>query len=244
MWHNGNMGGKDLDMGFTKSYTKCADNHGKLEIPVDGGVVLVTGGSAVTPGGTNSLEGIDVFVGLDGMMQKTSRAFPWTPGKEFLYSIRDMYPPHDLPSFKRLLKYLEERLCAGDNVFVGCIGGHGRTGTVLAALYTHMTGDVDSINIVRKQVCKKCVESTQQVNFLHKHFGITKQAPTKNRGTTYKGHGTKNKYVPTSTSNSAFWGDTLKDEPKMTGAYKRNGKRIVSIVHMDNPKGILSQEKD
>ena len=85
----------------------------------------------------------------------------------------------------------------------GCIGGHGRTGTFLAALVTEMSGEKDSISYVRDNYCHRAVESTCQIDFLAEHFGITKVAHAKkgfdvkavSKGSTkgvtvYKGGGT------------------------------------------------------
>ena len=42
-----------------------------------------------------------------------------------------------------------------------------------------MRGETDAITYVRTHYCPKAVESTAQIDFLHKHFGIKKQKGSK-----------------------------------------------------------------
>jgi hypothetical protein len=67
----------------------------------------------------------------------------------------------------------------GKSIHVGCIGGHGRTGTVLTAIMAELTEKTDAIQWVRAHYCKKAVESEEQVDFLVKHYGVTTAKPTK-----------------------------------------------------------------
>lgn len=184
-WWNSIDSNKGSSTGNFKSYGKCADTHGKLPITVGGKTYYVQGGSCTSPGGENGTTGVDIVVGLDMGFQRTARSYPWTEGVEFLYRVQDMGVPENMVSFKSLLKYLEEQILAGKKVFVGCIGGHGRTGIVLAALLNHMTGEKDAITVVREAICKKCVESSTQVEWLKKNFGITPVKPTKDYSSGY-----------------------------------------------------------
>lgn len=144
---------------------RCYHKHPPLKI----GEHLIYGGSCSSP----VVQDADVYVGFDSGIRRSAMAYPWTKGTEFLYRIQDMHAPDDPASFLQLIAYLAEQLQAGKRVHIGCVGGHGRTGTVLAALVTHMTGEKDSISYVRRHYCKKAVESAEQVRFLSKHFGIT-----------------------------------------------------------------------
>lgn len=51
---------------------------------------------------------------------------------------------------------------------VGCLGGHGRTGTLLSALVMLAEGrwPIESIKEVRKRYCEKAVETASQVGLL------------------------------------------------------------------------------
>jgi hypothetical protein len=101
---------------------------------------------------------------------------PWEEGYGVItqvdYPIRDMGVPTDPKDFKKLIDWLRNQLQDGKKVHVGCIGGHGRTGMVLAALVSVMLPDeADAIGYVRKNYCDHAVESSEQVQFLNKHFG-------------------------------------------------------------------------
>jgi hypothetical protein len=116
----------------------------------------------------------DIYVGFDMSMTHTSKKWPWEEGESVLYPIPDMGVPRDPEEFKKLIHWLSVQLVADKLIHIGCIGGHGRTGTVMAALVTHMTGEKDSITYVRNNYCQKAVESSTQVAFLMEHFGVAK----------------------------------------------------------------------
>lgn len=137
--------------------------------PVKLGNGTFFGGSCAHP----QVDDADVYVGLDLSMPVRPRSFPWMPGVEFVFPIRDHDVPSDPKQFKHLIAYLAGQLDAGAKVHVGCIGGHGRTGMVLAALRAHMAQDKGAIEHVRANYCHRAVESLQQVEFLVEHFGVT-----------------------------------------------------------------------
>lgn len=153
----------------------CHTTHKPLPITVDGITYNVYGGSCITP----VINDMDTFVGLDYGMKRTTRYYPWNKGTEFLYSITDMKAPANAEEFAKLIEFLGNEVLEGRKVFVGCIGGHGRTGTVFSALVAHLTGIADATTYVREHYCHKAVESTEQINFLNQHYGVTKVSPTK-----------------------------------------------------------------
>lgn len=150
---------------------RCYESHPPLTI--DGHQIY--GGSCISPVVTDA----DIYVGFDYSMKKSSKQYPWEGGESFLYSITDMNAPSDPDSFLKLITWLELQLIANKKIHMGCIGGHGRTGLVLAALVKHMTGNADAITYVRGNYCRKAVESSAQIEFLHKHFGIKQVEPAK-----------------------------------------------------------------
>lgn len=166
----------------TKPYVRCWQKHPQYLI--DG--MPITGGSC-----TSHYPDTDVFIGLDYNAHMGDRRYPWEEGVDVFFAIPDMGVPKDLQTFNKLLAYTADSMRAGKSVYVGCIGGHGRTGLFLAALTTFMTGNKDTIELVRKKYCKKAVESNAQINWLHKHFGIIKTKPTKGAGSfpSSKGNG-------------------------------------------------------
>lgn len=155
---------------------KCAHTHPPLAV---GDGLFIHGGACSSPITKN----MDVSVGLDRGFypQGVDKGMaPWDGKIEMLYEIEDMNVPKSVESFRKLIDFLEESIRAGKVVHVGCIGGHGRTGMVLAALVKQMLPDEkDSIGYVRANYCKKAVESQKQVDWLNKHFDIKKAAPAK-----------------------------------------------------------------
>jgi hypothetical protein len=154
---------------------RCYEGHPPLKLP--GTELVIYGGSCIQP----SVTDVDVYIGFDSGMRPTQRSWPWKKGEEFLFKITDMHAPDDAAEFKKLVGWTVKRLEAGSKVHCGCIGGHGRTGTFLAALVAHY-GEKDAIDYVRKNYCQKAVESGDQVQFLKKHFGITAAVGTKSTG--------------------------------------------------------------
>lgn len=69
---------------------------------------------------------------------------------------------------KDLLAIKEEKIA-----LVWCVGGHGRTGTILAVLYglTHPNGG-DPVVAIRKLYCKNVVETQIQIDYIQKMTGI------------------------------------------------------------------------
>jgi hypothetical protein len=153
------------------THGRCYESHP----PIDVGGHMVYGGSCIQPLITNA----DIYLGFDYGMSHHKQQWPWEPGESVLFPIQDMGVPSSLASFKKMLEWTSLQLSANKLIHMGCIGGHGRTGMVLAALVTIMTGERDSVSYVRKSYCKKAVESTAQMEYLFTHFGITKVEPAK-----------------------------------------------------------------
>jgi hypothetical protein len=193
--------------------TSCHTSHKPLSL---GGGLFILGGSCSQP-----IKDQDIYVGLDMSMTTHTRAYPWIAGEAFLFSIRDMQAPSDPAQFKSLIDYLEIQIRSGKKVHVGCIGGHGRTGTVLSALVAQMMGEKDAIQYVRKNYCEKAVESAAQIEFLMKHYGVSKAEGTKDYsdygGGKYasgKGYGQKQKPLSMSfapmEASFCLWGPKIK----------------------------------
>ena len=220
----------------TSGMKSCHEDHPPLAITDSTGTYYIYGGSCIRP----VINDMDVFVGLDYGMAKTSRQFPWNAGEECLFKINDMHPPDSLAEFNQLIDYLAYSLRGGKKVFVGCIGGHGRTGTVFAALVKKMTGMEDAIPYVRENYCHKAVESTSQIDWLHKHFGITKAKPTKGYG------GTTTTTSASSAGTSWNWKDdpTTKDYTNSKGISKSKGGTITHRYQPVNVKGHIHGSND
>lgn len=155
-------------------YARCYESHPPLPI----GKFMVYGGSCINP----IVHDADIYVGLD-LGMRISKWAPWRgevhQSLDIPYPITDMRTPHDPADFKKMIEWLAKQIENEKKVHVGCIGGHGRTGTVFSALVNVMTGEVDATTYVRNHYCKKAVESDEQVKFLAKHFGIKEVAGAK-----------------------------------------------------------------
>lgn len=163
-------------VGSTKSYKPCYEKHPVLKL----GKGTFIGGSCSCP----MTDDADVYIGLDYSMH-THGSWPWQPQPkkkaiDVSYPITDYQAPKDAGSFKDMVNWVCNQLQKGKTIHAGCIGGHGRTGTLLSAVVAEMerrkTMDLgnhagNAIGWVRKFYCKKAVESEAQIKFLHKHFG-------------------------------------------------------------------------
>ena len=65
------------------------------------------------------------------------------------------------PEYKALISYVLSQLKKGKKVAVGCFGGHGRTGTMLAGLIKVVECN-DGVKEVRTRYCPKAVETKAQ----------------------------------------------------------------------------------
>jgi len=226
MW--GKAGKKSNSKSKKSSYVSCWTTHPVYKI----GDLEIIGGSC-----TSEYPDVDVFIALDGSGKKGARSYPWNKGVDIYFKIVDMSVPKDLTEFKKLLSYTAKQMKAGKKVFVGCIGGHGRTGLFLAALTKVMTGDKDAITTVRENYCKKAVESSEQINWLNKHFGIKKvegsKAKLSNVWGTKKGKG-KNPTYNFGTDLTEDWiqGKVTTNKPQVYIAV--SSKHSCLIVNKDD----------
>lgn len=87
------------------------------------------------------------------------------------YPIDDMDVPEDMESFSKLIEIIRDDLECGKNVHVQCIGGHGRTGTVISCYVGKYRGIKNPIKWVRGNYCSSAIESYKQVEFVAKFTG-------------------------------------------------------------------------
>jgi len=169
--------------GTYKSKPRCHTTHKPIKL----GMGEVLGGACGSP-----REGYDIYIGFDYGMKMQHQPFPWDqkadPIIEFQYRITDMCAPKSPKEFKKMIEWCADQLHDGKKIHVGCIGGHGRTGLFLAALVSlHEDVTDDPIAYVRKEHCKKAVESDSQLKFLKKHFGIKIKGHKPTKGGGYHG---------------------------------------------------------
>jgi hypothetical protein len=79
----------------------------------------------------------------------------------------DFGTPRDAKELEAALTSLLDRAHDGQRVELGCLGGHGRTGTALACLAV-MTGTPsnEAVAWVRATYCDRAIESTNQEEFV------------------------------------------------------------------------------
>jgi hypothetical protein len=149
-------------------YTPCYKSHPALEL-VDG--LEIFGGSCLSP-----VMDADIFIGFDSGMRHTLYGMPWSDGHEVEFYVADHSVPRkdEIREYKKLVAWTIDELRAGKLIHAGCIGGHGRTGMFFAAIVKEMGISNDAITYVRKHYCGNSVESREQVDFLAKHFGVSR----------------------------------------------------------------------
>lgn len=144
----------------------CYQDHKPLTIPGKSGIVYtITGGNCgVIP------KGSDGVIGLDrSMMVLRREMYPWNGSLDIMFHIQNRGVP-DPGDFQQLIAWVVEKMHVGMKFHVGCIGGHGRTGLVLAALVATLSDEKDPLQFVRKLYCKKAVETLGQESFLKTYF--------------------------------------------------------------------------
>jgi protein-tyrosine phosphatase len=79
----------------------------------------------------------------------------------------DFGVPDDATQVVASLRFVLERAGAGERVELGCLGGHGRTGTALACLAI-LTGHPrgEAVGWVRSNYCADAVETAEQELFV------------------------------------------------------------------------------
>jgi hypothetical protein len=189
---DGEVFGKQKSSGFSYK-ASCYESHKPLVF----GAGKVYGGSCSRP----TVKDADIYIGLDSWMEFRHTKYPWNPPGttngpiEVLFQISDGSAPKHANEFVKMIDWLVLHIAAGLTVHVGCIGGHGRTGMVLAALVKKIKGTEDAITWLRENYCKKAVETETQVKFLNKYFGIKVVQGSKEGHGTFAGYGTRGTYT-------------------------------------------------
>ena len=183
--------------GYTPT-KRCHDTHPPLKI--GGGTVY--GGSCHHP----NMQ-CDYHIALDGSARLEFLP-PWEDRYVISFPIVDMSVPKPEPT-KQLVAWIVGELAKGKSFHIGCFAGHGRTGTILAAIVKEATGEKDAITWLRTNYCKKAVESASQIDFLQKHFGVKKVKPSKESfSPAYPKATSSAKKAGTGTSNPWYFDDS------------------------------------
>lgn len=215
------VGGSGIGTVPTVPYTPCYESHPVLTF----GKGKFYGGSCSSPTTTKA----DIYIGLDSFMKRRKPVYPWSKKKdvggpiEVLFEITDQHAPSNAKEFQAMITWLTAQLNDGKTVHAGCIGGHGRTGMVVAALANVMLGEKDAIVWARKNYCPKAVETNEQIEFLHQHYDIKKAKIRKSKfsGSTYISGATS----PTSSPYAQYYQDNQGKLPLSSDKYRTKGPR-------------------
>jgi len=130
---------------------------------------------------TKGLPDVDYFIALsynwtddgDGLLMAPGVPFmsaSVTSGPKYIYlATPDHGVIRNIGLFIDLVEWAVEQALGGKRVGVGCMGGHGRTGTFLSAalLAANPTWNAkEAVEFLRAQYCKDAVESESQVDLL------------------------------------------------------------------------------
>jgi hypothetical protein len=180
----------------------CCDSHPALDV---GGGAVIYGGSCIEPIITDADVYVRFDMGWSGIWGKRpSKGYPWEEGWEVEFPIShgespwvvdfpiaDECAPRNVDRFRKLVEWVSTQLDLGLKVHCGCIGGHGRTGTFLAALVAHRVKQIGAVAVgcdvgmknpikyVRAHYCQKAVESKKQVDFLVEEWGCVRKNGSK-----------------------------------------------------------------
>lgn len=120
----------------------------------------------------------DVGFYLDGSWAQTTmlcspgfrpRFARYKPSKLMIYPWPDLGVPREPSRFRRALHWLLRQAAEGKRVEIGCAGGHGRTGTALAALLIIQGMTTRrAIERVRREYCGEAVETKGQTQMLQR----------------------------------------------------------------------------
>lgn len=131
----------------------------------------------------------DVGVYLDrGWIDKRSVPFlsntDWSPSAEGSIDVIYVnWPDHGtIPevNLKLLVSHIMALVTEGKRVEIACWGGHGRTGTLAAALLASANPDLTSKEVIKRikdGYCKEVIETTGQENMIARFLGEEEQAP-------------------------------------------------------------------
>ena len=102
---------------------------------------------------------------LDYFSLLDTRRFPL-----LVVSVRDGHPP-TREQMDGIIKFIRS-FGPEPRILISCIGAHGRTGTVLA-IWMHLNQPKgDPVLRVRKEYCRKAVETAEQAKFVYSYLGL------------------------------------------------------------------------
>lgn len=159
---------------------KC--EHWRDEVVLADGITVLASGWHDKPGGLSYIERRDypeigcyfdsAWLPRGGWQSATWRGprITQSSGKSQLaiLSWPDYSVPNSLSKTIEVMEYLVEQAAAGKQVEIGCLGGHGRTGTAIALMQVILGMSADSaMEWVWDNYCYWAIESKSQESFIH-----------------------------------------------------------------------------
>jgi hypothetical protein len=158
----------------------CHHNCRPLKLPEDKGFLYLSGQRGISSPVEGKLPTVGVYLyngwlptnsiwTNDGTVVRQMEGADEDRGLE----IRKMYVEWGdmrsvpLSTLALILKYIQEAIEGEEDIEIACMGGHGRTGTLAAAVcMMYDMGVKEAINHVREEYCKEAIESCEQVDML------------------------------------------------------------------------------
>jgi hypothetical protein len=158
----------------------CYHNCKPLKLPEDKGFLYLSGKRGISSPVEGKLPTVGVYL-YDGWVPTNSI---WTNDGTVVrqmegadedrdLEIRKMYVEWGdmksvpLSTLALILKYIHKAIEDEEDIEIACMGGHGRTGTLAAAVcMMYDMGVKEAINHVREEYCKEAIESCEQVDML------------------------------------------------------------------------------
>lgn len=105
----------------------------------------------------------------------------WDAREVCIYPMVDGSDPGNLREFCRAGEWVIDTLNDGRTVDVGCIGGHGRTGTMLATILVLQGVEAhEARNRVWDDYCEEAIETVTQINFIQRVYNHRHGLPLHN----------------------------------------------------------------
>lgn len=134
----------------------------------DGRRPVQVGTHVIFPGGSHYMQAASLFSGFDLIVPLDHGYQEVVPYSSLVIPglIPDFQPPS--AGYKMFLQDTIIPELQGDGkVLVFCLGGHGRTGTVLAGLVALLEPDVvDPVDEIRNRYCDRAVETREQAEWI------------------------------------------------------------------------------
>ena len=94
-------------------------------------------------------------------------------GRLIYFPIQDGKIPDDLERMHQIVDLMDDYLSEGKNVHISCIGGHGRTGTIMGVyLAKYIPSIEDPVAWLRENFCDRVVETRVQHKLVNEVRGL------------------------------------------------------------------------